>query len=131
MESQWGRVVTGVHSHHPHRQPRSSVRPESGEGSSPGWADWTAGKLRERRAKVPPLNDDDSDNESSEHDEDAKLIDKELAVMRRVFRKWCRKAGIEERLCDELTEEECQADWTRAIAPQLEGRICIVEGTES
>jgi 5'-nucleotidase len=53
-------------------------------------------------------------------------IDHELGIMRRVFRKWCRVAGVQGSLCDELKEGEFEADWTRAIAPRLEGRIRIV-----
>ena len=80
-----------------------------------------------RKAKGLDTSDDESSGDESDGDgEDVKVIDKELAVMRRVFRKWTQKAGIEEKLCDELRAGECEADWTRAVAPKLEGRIVIV-----
>lgn len=62
-----------------------------------------------------------SQAESEVHD-----MEKELRIMRRVFRKWSRLAGVHGRACDGLGEGEFAVDWTRAIAPRLEGRIRMV-----
>jgi hypothetical protein len=78
-------------------------------------------------------NEDESDSDSGEElersRENARVLDRELAVMRRVFGKWCRLAGVRPNTCDELTEGECEVAWTRAIAPRIEGRIQMVAGT--
>jgi hypothetical protein len=77
-----------------------------------------------------PHEDDDSDSESGEEQEAARqrarALDRELAIMRRVFGKWCRLAKVHGRTCDELPAEECEVSWTRAIAPRVEGRIQMV-----
>lgn len=99
---------------------------------SSGWADWTPDMLRQRRSSVRPADDDDSDSESGEEEErasaDARDVDRELAIMRRVFRKWCRLAGVDDKTCDDLAESELDVDWTKAIAPRVEGRIRMVSG---
>lgn len=53
-----------------------------------------------------------------------------MQIMRRVFAKWARIAKVESRICEELREGEYEADWTRAIAPKVEGRIVCVGGEE-
>jgi hypothetical protein len=77
-----------------------------------------------------PDEDDDSDSESGEEQEAARqsacVIDRELAIMRRVFGKWCRLAKVQSRTCDELPAQDCEVAWTRAIAPRVEGRIQMV-----
>jgi 2',3'-cyclic-nucleotide 2'-phosphodiesterase (5'-nucleotidase family) len=49
----------------------------------------------------------------------------ELAIIRKVMKKWWRLAGLKgtPRICEELGEGEFQVNWTKAIAPRLEGRI--------
>jgi hypothetical protein len=76
--------------------------------------------------------EDDSDSESGEEQErarqTARALDRELAIMRRVFRKWCRAARVHGNMCDGLADDECDVAWTRAIAPRVEGRIRMVGG---
>lgn len=50
--------------------------------------------------------------------------------MRRVFAKWARIAKVESRVGEELREGEFDVDWTRAIAPRVEGRIICVGGEQ-
>ena len=97
-----------------------------------GWAEWTPAKLRKRRDSISPLvgraEDDESESDSGPDAErvrqDARKLDRELAIMRRYFRKWCRKAGVSNgTTCEDLPEEECDVNWTKPIAPQVEGRI--------
>ncbi|EGO58562.1 hypothetical protein NEUTE1DRAFT_128227 [Neurospora tetrasperma FGSC 2508] len=120
---------------------------QDGAGSSTplsSWKFWTPAKLRERRSTVKPLKESQtsvgdtsaSDSESSGgsrpssrvsgRDADVKLIDREMRIMRRVARKWCRLAGVQSKACDCLDEGEFDVPWTKAVAPRVEGRIVEV-----
>lgn len=71
--------------------------------------------------------DPDTDDEDYEYD-DSELIkfnDYELSLLRKAMRKWWRLAGLKNtpNCADEVGKEELRVDWTRAIAPRLEGRI--------
>ncbi|KAK7182679.1 hypothetical protein DPSP01_009636 [Paraphaeosphaeria sporulosa] len=71
--------------------------------------------------------DPDTDDEDYEYD-DSELIrfnEHELALLRRAMRKWWRLAGLKSppKCADEVGKEELRVDWTRAIAPRIEGRI--------
>lgn len=61
---------------------------------------------------------------SEEHDDD----EKELTLLRKFFRRWCRKTGVQPEAGSDLEEDEVDCDWTQAIAPKLEGRIVMVGG---
>ena len=83
------------------------------------------------------VSDSDSDSNDGADDDDARAaavaasldaIDHEMQIMRRVFGKWARLAGVECKVVDELKEGEFEVDWTRAIAPRIEGRIICVGG---
>ncbi|KAK5367100.1 hypothetical protein LTR20_007509 [Exophiala xenobiotica] len=94
------------------------------------------GSLKRKRADTftttTPL--DDSEDEEGHHQVvqvPDKWSDRELSIIRKVMRKWRRLAGLkgESKCCDRMDEEELQVDWTRAIAPRLEGRIKMTEPT--
>jgi hypothetical protein len=73
-------------------------------------------------------SDEDEDEDDGAVYDDSKPIlfsEHELSVLRRVMAKWWRLAGLKgsPRCCDVLGAEEFQANWTRAIAPRVEGRI--------
>ncbi|KAF2674392.1 5'-nucleotidase [Microthyrium microscopicum] len=59
--------------------------------------------------------------------------EQKLMLARKVVRKWRRLAGLVEHseTCDSLDESEMSIDWTKAIAPRLEGRIKIVESAKA
>jgi hypothetical protein len=117
-----------------------STKSES-ERADGGWSEWTAAKLRDRKSHLTPLAGRAEDSDESEPGEpegeaaeaaaraDVRNLDRELSIMRRVFRKWCRLAGVEGKLCDDLAEGEFEVSWTRAVAPRVEGRIKMVTGT--
>ncbi|EAQ88608.1 hypothetical protein CHGG_05227 [Chaetomium globosum CBS 148.51] len=149
LDRHWSEVANSVAKYHPVGVPSASapvspfgVRSSHG-GPTPGqesggWAEWTQTRLRQRRASVPPMlgpNEDESDSDSGEEleraRENARVLDSELAVMRRVFHKWCRLAGVRGAACDELTEGEIEVTWTKPIAPRVEGRIQMVTRTAS
>ncbi|KAJ4398217.1 hypothetical protein N0V85_006343 [Neurospora sp. IMI 360204] len=110
------------------------------------WTFWTPAKLRERRATVKPLKEsqtavgDTSASGSSDSESggsrpssrvrgkaaDVRQIDREMRIMRRVARKWCRLAGVQSKACDCLDEGEFDVPWTKAVAPRVEGRIVEV-----
>ncbi|SPQ24076.1 92d2bbde-163f-4fa5-bdd0-e4ac3ffd95cd [Thermothielavioides terrestris] len=154
LDRHWSRVAEGVHESHPvvgqplgsppagdAREGRPGHETSANEASGGGgWAEWTPARLRQRRASIPPMlgsAEDDSEDESAGEDGErarqrARDLDRQLAVMRRVFRKWCRLArvhGKNIRTCDSLAESECDVGWTRAIAPRVEGRIRMVTGS--
>jgi hypothetical protein len=75
---------------------------------------------------------DSDDDDGADYDDSLpiKFSERELEILRRVMRKWWRLAGLTEKtskghasLCDTLCEDEFQVNWTRAVAPRLEGRI--------
>ncbi|KIV77353.1 hypothetical protein PV11_09153 [Exophiala sideris] len=68
-------------------------------------------------------SDDEIDHPVEVHEEE--WSERELRIIQQVMRKWRRLAGLKEHAgcCDSMSEDEFQVDWTRAIAPRLEGRI--------
>lgn len=75
-----------------------------------------------------------SDPDEDEDEDDGPMYDdripivfntREKEILRRVMGKWWRLAGIKgsPKLCDELGYGDFQVNWTKAIAPRLEGRI--------
>lgn len=108
-----------------------------------GWDEWTPQRIRERKANAVLLDESDSEDEGDGEDDQKDdrrreadvrraidLIDREMQIMRRVFGKWARLAGVECRVVDDLKEGEFEVDWTKAIAPRLEGRIVCVGGEQ-
>ncbi|RYP52013.1 hypothetical protein DL769_010731 [Monosporascus sp. CRB-8-3] len=149
MGRHWNKVSEEVATHHhvqhnpkPGPTPASTTVQTNLPGK--GWEDWTPEKIRQRKANVTtPLDDSDSEDMGEDVDGDGdgdgasqedlasaevEKIDHEMQVMRRVFSKWARIAGVECSVVEELKEGEFEADWTRAIAPRIEGRIACVGG---
>ena len=144
----WGRVAEDVGQSHPNlASPVASPEKEKEHADlwagrarpdmaprKESWVDWTPEKLRERRGNMEPLDESDSgdededssDGEKAEVHAEVRNIERELTVMRRTFHKWCRLAGVRGETCDSLSQEELACGWTKAIAPQVEGRIQIV-----
>ncbi|KAK3986826.1 Metallo-dependent phosphatase-like protein [Cladorrhinum sp. PSN332] len=128
--------------------PIESAAATETEDSNPyfsGWQNFTPARLRERRSSVSHVEEDNG-TESEEEDtpssadeiekrkeftrQQSRQLDRELAIMRRVFRKWCRLAGVnDDRACDGLTGDGAGVDWTQAIAPKVEGRIIMVSSS--
>ncbi|KAK0736304.1 Metallo-dependent phosphatase-like protein [Apiosordaria backusii] len=136
----WDKVVQEIASSCPilPASPTDTYHPgdrrKQSDTSMQGWDSFTPAKLRERRSSVSPLvghAEDDSSDESSDEDAlrtDARNCDKELRVMRKFFRKWCRLVGVDDgKDCVEgLKDGEVEVSWTRPIRPKLEGRIVMV-----
>ena len=75
----------------------------------------------------PDADEDEDDGPVFDADQAAPITftDKQVEMIRRVMRKWWRVAGLKGNPvpCDELGGGEFQVNWTKAIAPRLEGRI--------
>lgn len=137
MERHWGKVAAEVGTSHPVLTPSSTTASPTTKATSDawgerkrGWADFTPTRLRSRRsslAHVEQAADDSSSDGDSDRLKAVEVDDRELKIMRRVFRKWSRLAGVQGRACDNLDENEIEGLWTKAVAPKVEGRITIVD----
>ncbi|KAF4975922.1 hypothetical protein FZEAL_7339 [Fusarium zealandicum] len=97
------------------------------------------GRFLKRRfsINVKPHNENDGsgaeeteDEEEKHHEEeddpDGTKLDYEILIMRKFWTKWALKAGVKASICDPLKEGEFTVDWTRCIAPVVDGRIKMV-----
>jgi hypothetical protein len=140
MGRHWDKVTSEVGTNHPiHKASPPSPTVQTSKPDFPqhgGWDQWRPEKIRERRGSVlAPVDESDSEGEGEgEHEAVEKegtvieQMDREMQVMRRVFGKWARIAGLECKVADELKAGEFQVCWTRAIAPRVEGRIVRLGG---
>jgi 5'-nucleotidase len=152
LDRHWNHVVNKVDEKHPHIKPdssrRSSIASKSEEPAKQSavdtsaqtanatgrrkstWLDLSPAQMRDRRAALAPIDEHDEDHGANEDDADTKEeaheTDRELSIMRKVVRKWSRLAGVRGKTGEHLPEEEFTVDWTRAIAPRVEGRIVMV-----
>ncbi|KAF2749686.1 5'-nucleotidase-like protein [Sporormia fimetaria CBS 119925] len=129
MDRSFKRVQTRLEKRHGFVQPHVGPKPET---ASPAVSPV---KAREEEKGKEHVIGDESDSDEDEHDgadyDDGSLIqfsEREKSVLRRVMAKWWRLAGLkgQPRCCDRMGEEEFTVNWTRAIAPRVEGRIVDV-----
>lgn len=113
--------------------------------SKSSWEHFHPATMRARRASVGPLSEHETDvegaspppatgldgiREESGEEEYSGGEERELAVMRKVFRRWCERAGVHASAeGGELGEGEVDCDWTRAIFPKVDGRIVMLGNT--
>ncbi|KAF2706322.1 5'-nucleotidase-like protein [Pleomassaria siparia CBS 279.74] len=113
--------------------PASPVSPKGLRHSNPAFS------LEKKEKPVEPAEppkpwdfgmegDSEEDDDDGADYDDSKPIhfsENDTKIIKRVMRKWWRLAGLKgsPKLCDELGEGEFQVNWTKAIAPRLEGRI--------
>ncbi|KAI0192504.1 Metallo-dependent phosphatase-like protein [Astrocystis sublimbata] len=140
MGRHWDAVTSKVGANHPHYYTASPTKTASRQGTSQqqkekkensGWDNWAPERIRERRCSVGNYEESDSEGEVDNNDQKGRVVenlDGEMQVMRRVFGKWARLAGLKSKVADELKAGEFEVDWTRAIAPRIEGRIVRVDG---
>ncbi|KAK0622056.1 Metallo-dependent phosphatase-like protein [Bombardia bombarda] len=146
LDRHWSKVVQGVKESHPLVEAKGAKESKTEEGEvgevkdkqaslerKDGWEEWTPAKLREKKASVTPLGEENGDAGGGYQDEEDRKkaetvegMDRELTVMRRAFKKWCRLTGVHAKACDAMKGEEYEVDWTNAIAPQVEGRIVMI-----
>ncbi|KAI2464021.1 Metallo-dependent phosphatase [Annulohypoxylon bovei var. microspora] len=138
MGRHWNSVTSKVNETHAHHDPTASPVSPTTRTKASGWDNWTPQKIRERKASIVRADESDDEDEDEDKSYDTKggfigeieAIDREMQVMRRVFAKWARIAKVESRLGEELKDGEFEVDWTRAIAPRVEGRIICVGGEQ-
>ncbi|KAH6989201.1 Metallo-dependent phosphatase-like protein [Ilyonectria sp. MPI-CAGE-AT-0026] len=82
-------------------------------------------------AKPVHENVDSEVDEEDDSDEDARdggdQLDFEILLMRKFWTRWVLKTGVKSSICDPLKEGAFSVDWTRCIAPVVDGRIKMVE----
>lgn len=106
---------------------------EARKTSKSSWEHFQPATMRARKASVGPLSERETDVEGAsppaaklegvDEEDSGGEEERELAVMRKVFRRWCRRAGVHASAEGELEQDEVDCDWTRPIAPKVEGRI--------
>ncbi|ETN41467.1 uncharacterized protein HMPREF1541_03403 [Cyphellophora europaea CBS 101466] len=131
----FNRVHEGLHDIHTVVEPKTPASPERVKSFSFHHKKGPHKRTHsEANPKPPPEVESDSDSEVDDANalEDIKFNERELQLIRKVMRKWWRLAGLTKKklhpnVCDNIDEGEFNADWTRAIAPRLEGRIRMVQ----
>lgn len=90
---------------------------------------WTNFLLKRLGLHLHPHDEnvESSDDEGLHRDNNDDQIDFDVLLMRKFFTKWAIKAGVKSSVCDPLKVGEFTVDWTRLIAPVVEGRIKMVE----
>ncbi|KAK5076589.1 hypothetical protein LTR64_005932 [Lithohypha guttulata] len=85
-------------------------------------------KQSEEEAKFLDYSDDEEYTVEPGADvEEVRRQERKLRIMRQVMQKWRRLARVPTpQSCDNIAVEEFEVDWTRAIAPRIEGRIKII-----
>jgi len=120
LSEHWQRVAKDCYS--PAESKKMWAEPTSATSEKPSkaWEDW----LKKRTGiDVKPVNDDDWDVDMDEEYDASESIDTEMLLMRKFFSKWAAAAGVKTSVCDSISEDEIHVDWTRVIAPVVEGRI--------
>ncbi|KAF2138069.1 uncharacterized protein K452DRAFT_301442 [Aplosporella prunicola CBS 121167] len=139
----WGEVQEELEVKHPHIAPRApgakvveafrrAAAADNNTLSPPSHASGrtTPHGSRPEGAETP-LNESESEDDEADLKPTNMAVrqrERELVIMRKVMRKWWRLTGLQghPKLCDELGEGEFMINWTKAIAPRLEGRIKMV-----
>jgi 5'-nucleotidase len=78
----------------------------------------------------PDISEDEDDGPMYDGRVPIQFSDKQTEMIRRVMKKWWRVAGLKgiPKACDELGGSEFEVNWTKAIAPRVEGRIREIGG---
>ena len=109
-------------------QTGDSQKPAEKSEGDKAWSDFLQRRLGLNKT---PINDDsDSDSEGEPEDPDAvedDAMDFEVLLMRKFWTRWAVRAKVKASVCDPLKEGEMSVDWTRTIAPVLEGRIKMAQ----
>jgi hypothetical protein len=108
---------------------RNPVEQADADDSGEAWTTFLQSRLGINKA---PINDDTDTDEEEEQEEEAEAddqdrVDWEVLLMRKFWARWARRTGVQGSVCDALREGEMSVDWTRTIAPVLEGRIKMVQ----
>lgn len=120
--------------------PQNPPRSEHEADAADAGATWKGFLRRRVGLEKKPLDEDDDDHfdplatsaatanddkGSSEADEDLDM-DLEVLLLRKFWARWARRAGVKSKVCEPLRDGDYAVDWTRVIAPVIEGRIRMV-----
>ena len=137
MDSKFSSIQTNLQKNHGHafHDPVPTSRTSPPSPQQPKKHPRIGKILKKRLGDDSGSEAEDTEDPDAEEDEDDGALydesvpiaftDKQVDVIRRVMRKWWRLAGLKGSPvpCDELDGGEFQVNWTKAIAPRLEGRI--------
>ncbi|KAI9054242.1 hypothetical protein LZ554_001410 [Drepanopeziza brunnea f. sp. 'monogermtubi'] len=138
MEKHWDGVQKSMDATTPIVEPRTPVLGSSNPGSPALQRNGPEGSEVAKQADEAAEDDtlDDSDHESDADDDEPTRSgvdaegcrEREVELARKIMKKWWRLARLpgQPKCCDDMDAEEFKVDWTKAIAPRLEGRIRIV-----
>ncbi|KAK3721937.1 hypothetical protein LTR37_002753 [Vermiconidia calcicola] len=145
MGRHWGGVQKDLHVSQPVREPvkpgqahDENAVPRQPEAKGLEEVPSLVGKAQRNgtRNQHPQVTEEMAGSDSEDDSTDLPPVpidpsarERELLVMRRVMRKWWRLAGLKghPEMCAEVGDE-FGVNWTRGIAPRLEGRIKIING---
>jgi 5'-nucleotidase len=132
MNRKFDSIQTNLQNNHKHTFHDAS--PTSPVSAGPPKSPAEDRNVRNEDADKDPDDDEDEDDGAMYDDSvPIRFSEREKDVVRRVARKWWRLAGLKHtpQACDELDGREFVVNWTKAIAPKLEGRIREVGGKTS
>ncbi|KAH7163425.1 Metallo-dependent phosphatase-like protein [Dactylonectria estremocensis] len=94
------------------------------------WSKFLQRRFSVHMKPVHENTDSEAEDEVEDDSEDAKdgghQLDFEVLLMRKFWTRWAVKAGVKTSICDPLKAGEVSVDWTRCIAPVVDGRIHMV-----
>jgi 5'-nucleotidase len=89
--------------------------------------EWRKFLLKRFGLNLKPLNDDDDSSSDEGEDEDGvEKMHFELLLMRKFWSRWVNKTNLHGLPGHAVDDGDFAVDWTRVIAPVVEGRIKIV-----
>ena len=117
LNTHWDAIATALPPSVPSSPTRRRTRdvvPQTG-----AWSQWLAKRMG---ISVKPEEDSEAEEEDGVDGGDERT-DWEVLLMRKYFWRWAQRTGKTSRACDPMAEDAVDVDWTRVIAPVLEGRI--------
>jgi 5'-nucleotidase len=138
MNTRFSEIQTNLQKNHGHgfhepspTSPTASSKNNSQKDESEGTTNQrdnnpkTTTEEEEEEEEDPDIDEDEDDGPMYDSRVPIQFSDKQTEIIRRVMKKWWRVAGLKgsPTACDELGGGEFQVNWTKAIAPRLEGRI--------
>ena len=134
-------VYRDLHACHPVKEPQiadSTTKMTSQSGASElssGTSSTSSKHCSNSYDELGEDSEDEGDNTLKRAPSAGDVYDRQLLVMRKVLRKWFRLAGLQGHPGisgpHATVQEEFQVEigWTKAIAPQVEGRIIVLGGS--
>ncbi|PBP20195.1 putative 5'-nucleotidase [Diplocarpon rosae] len=134
MATHWEGVQRSMHATHPVVEPRRPLKQKRDPEGEEVRLVHTDARVEVEVEDTLDESDDDESSVSARGSRPAREPgegpEREIRIQlaRKVVRKWWRLAGLQgaPRCGDNLGVDEFKVDWTRAIAPRVEGRIRIV-----